>query len=88
LISEEPNRFEFDAPSGMSYELTYTPFTEADGENKVVLALRDITQIKASRAAAIQSEQLAALGALAAGKAIARNGGAPPCPPFVLCTFI
>jgi PAS domain S-box-containing protein len=69
IESEEPNRFEFDASSGRSYELTYTPFTEADGENKVVVTLRDITQIKASRAAIIQSEQLAALGALAAGVA-------------------
>ncbi|MEW6671007.1 MAG: PAS domain S-box protein [Thermodesulfobacteriota bacterium] len=69
IQSEEPNRFEFDASSGRSYELTHTPFTEADGENKAVITLRDITQIKSTRAAAIQSEQLAALGALAAGVA-------------------
>ncbi len=62
-------RCELDTSSGKSYEHTYTPFKEADGENRCVVLLRDITERKASRAAVIRSEQLAALGELAAGVA-------------------
>jgi PAS domain S-box-containing protein len=69
IATEKPKRFEVDTSSGTSYELTYTPFVESDGEEKVVMTLRDITQRKAARAAAIQSEQLVAIGSLAAGVA-------------------
>ncbi len=62
-------RCEFDTSDGRSFEHTYTPFKETDGENRCVVLLRDITERKASRAAVIRSEQLAALGELAAGVA-------------------
>jgi PAS domain S-box-containing protein len=62
-------RHEFDAANGITYEQTYTPFEESDGQHKVVVAIRDITETKASRAAVYRSEQLAALGELAAGVA-------------------
>lgn len=50
--------------------LTARPFREEDGELLgIVESFRDITQTKAVRDAAIRSEQLAALGELAAGVA-------------------
>ena len=50
--------------------LTARPFREDDGELLgIVESFRDITQTKAARDAAIRSEQLAALGELAAGVA-------------------
>ena len=62
-------RNEFDSSDGKSYEQTYTPFKESDGGEKVVVTVRDITEIKASRISAFRSEQLIALGELAAGVA-------------------
>jgi PAS domain S-box-containing protein len=62
-------RCEFDSADGRVYEHTYTPFRDIDGQEKVVVYLRDVTESKASHAAAVQSEQLAAIGALAAGVA-------------------
>lgn len=50
--------------------LTARPFRDEDGELLgIVESFRDITQTKAARDAAIRSEQLAALGELAAGVA-------------------
>jgi signal transduction histidine kinase len=62
-------RNEFDTSDGKSYEQTYTPFRESDGKEKVVVTVRDITEIKASRISAYRSEQLVALGELATGVA-------------------
>jgi len=69
ITSGTRRRYEFEAPDRRIYEHTYTPFHDIDGEKKVVVYLRDITEAKASHAAAVQSEQLAAIGALAAGVA-------------------
>ena len=60
---------ELDIPGGRTFEHTYTTFRDATGEDKVLVLLRDISDRKASRAAVIRSEQLAALGELAAGVA-------------------
>ncbi len=60
---------EFDVVGGRLHEHTYTPFRDANGEEKVLVLIRDITERKASRASVIRSEQLAALGELAAGVA-------------------
>jgi PAS domain S-box-containing protein len=50
--------------------LTARPFLDEDGELLgIVESFRDVTQAKAAHAAAIRSEQLAALGELAAGVA-------------------
>jgi PAS domain S-box-containing protein len=62
-------RNEFDTSDGKSYEQTYTPFRESDGKEKVVVTVRDITEIKASRISVYRSEQLVALGELATGVA-------------------
>ncbi len=62
-------RCEFDSKNGLVHEHTYTPFRDVDDERKVLVYLRDITETKASYAAAVQAGQLAAIGALAAGVA-------------------
>lgn len=62
-------RFEFDTADGKSYQHTYTPFIDNDGRRKAVVSQLDITERKASEAAVFNSEQLAALGELAAGVA-------------------
>jgi PAS domain S-box-containing protein len=62
-------RCEFDSVDGRIHEHTYTPFLDIDDKQKVLVYLRDITEAKASRAAAVQADQLAAIGALAAGVA-------------------
>lgn len=62
-------RCEVDSVDGRIHEHTYTPFRDIDDEQKVLVYLRDVTDAKASHAAAVQAEQLAAIGALAAGVA-------------------
>ena len=69
INSGKRRRCEIDAPNRRTYEHTYTPFRDIDDRDKVVVYLRDITEARASHAAAVQSEQLAAIGALAAGVA-------------------
>ena len=66
---EKIQRFEFDTDSGKSFQHTYTPFVDNNGQKKAVVSRRDITEMKASVAAAISSERLVALGELAAGVA-------------------
>ncbi len=69
LSSGRPQQREFTTSAQRVYEHTYTPFRDANGEEKVLVLLRDISDRKASRAAIIRSEQLAAIGELAAGVA-------------------
>ena len=54
---------------GRCFEQAYTRVTAVDGQVKVVALLRDITERKASLAAAMHAEQLAAVGEMAAGVA-------------------
>ena len=67
--SSELRRFECESQGDRVYEHTYTPFIDVDQERKAVVYRRDVTEDKASRSAAIHSEQLAAVGELAAGVA-------------------
>lgn len=67
--SNKIQRFEFDTASGKSFQHTYTPFIENNGQRKAVVSRIDITERKASMAAALNSERLVALGELAAGVA-------------------
>jgi len=67
--SSELRRFECESRRDRVYEHTYTPFVDVDQERKAVVYRRDVTEDKASRSAAIHSEQLAAVGELAAGVA-------------------
>ena len=60
---------EYETMDGRCYEQAYTRFTDVDGQDKVIALLRDITERKASLAAAMHAEQLAAVGELAAGVA-------------------
>jgi PAS domain S-box-containing protein len=60
---------EYERKDGRCYEQAYTRVTDVDGQDKVVALLRDITERKASLAAAMHAEQLAAVGELAAGVA-------------------
>ena len=69
IETESLQRFECNISDGRVFEHTYTPFLDVDSEEKVVVYHRDITEVKTSRAAAIRSEQLAAVGELAAGVA-------------------
>jgi PAS domain S-box-containing protein len=69
IETDTRHRYEVDSPGGRVFEHTYTPFRDIDDEQKVLVYLRDITEARASHAAAVQSEQLAAIGALAAGVA-------------------
>ena len=60
---------EFETLDGRSFEKAYTPVTDVDDQQKVVALLRDVTDKKATTAAIMRAEQLAALGELAAGVA-------------------
>ncbi len=60
---------EFKTHDGRSFEKAYTPVTDIDNRQKVVTLWRDVTEKKASAAAIVRAEQLAALGELAAGVA-------------------
>ena len=60
---------EFEIPDGRIFEKAYTPVTDVDDQPNVVALLRDVTEKKASTAAFMRAEQLAALGELAAGVA-------------------
>lgn len=69
LDTDKIQRFEFDTRAGRSFQHTYTPFVDNDGQKKAVVSQRDITERKSSIAVAIRSEHLAAIGELAAGVA-------------------
>ena len=52
-----------------NYEISFSPFTDTDGEIKVIRLIRDITKRKVLQAEAMRAGHLAALGELAAGVA-------------------
>jgi PAS domain S-box-containing protein len=60
---------EYKAPDGRSFEKSYTPVMDVDRQQKVVALWRDVTEKEAAAAAIIRSQQLSALGELAAGVA-------------------
>jgi PAS domain S-box-containing protein len=60
---------EFETADGRSFEKAYTPVTDVDNQQKVVALWRNVTEKKAATAAIMRTEQLAALGELAAGVA-------------------
>ena len=69
IQSGQIQHVEYETLAGRCYEQIYTRVTDVDGKDKVVALLRDITEKKASLAAAMHAEQLAAVGELAAGVA-------------------
>jgi len=68
IESRQLQRHEYER-GGRFFEHAYTPFRDGNGEEKVLVVLREVTEQKASRASVIRSEQLATLGELAAGVA-------------------
>ncbi|MHB8791647.1 MAG: PAS domain-containing sensor histidine kinase [Desulfobulbaceae bacterium] len=52
-----------------SYAQSYTPFIDVDGQTKMLVLLRDITEEKLLQAESLRSVQLASVGELAAGVA-------------------
>jgi PAS domain S-box-containing protein len=69
IRSGQVQQYEFETPEGKSFEQAYTPITDVDEKQKVVVLLRDVTEKKASMSAMMRAEQLAALGEMAAGVA-------------------
>jgi PAS domain S-box-containing protein len=69
IRSQKAQHYEFETPDGRSFEQAYTPITDMDEKQKVVVLIRDVTEKKASMAAMMRAEQLAALGEMAAGVA-------------------
>lgn len=51
------------------YEQSYVPFVDVDGQTKVLILLRDVTEEKMYRAETMRAGQLASIGELAAGVA-------------------
>ena len=60
---------EYKTPDGRIFEKAYTPVTDIDNRQKVVALWRDVTEKRAVSVAMMRTEQLAALGELAAGVA-------------------
>ncbi len=69
LIFMEIQRTELLMADGRYYEQSYAPFKDIDGEGKVVILLRDITEEKVHQAETMRAGQLASVGELAAGVA-------------------
>ena len=66
---ERTERVELLAADQRNYEISFSPFTDTDGEIKTIRVIRDITKRKVLQAEAIRAGHLAALGELAAGVA-------------------
>lgn len=69
METNEIQRTELMMANGRYYEQSYAPFTDIDGEVKVLILLRDITEEKTHQAETLRAGQLAAIGELAAGVA-------------------
>lgn len=69
ITTGQIEQHEFETDNGRFFEQVYTPLMDVDEKEKVVVLLRDITEKKASTAAIMRAEQLAALGEMAAGVA-------------------
>ncbi len=69
IETHEIQRTEELMANGRYYEQSYAPFRDVDGQTKVLILLRDITEEKAYQAETMRAGQLASLGELAAGVA-------------------
>ncbi|MBU1710770.1 MAG: PAS domain-containing protein [Proteobacteria bacterium] len=69
MESQEIQRTEVLMSDNRHYEQSCAPFTDVDGQNKVLILLRDTTEEKAHHAEIMRAGQLAAIGELAAGVA-------------------
>ncbi|MBU0676462.1 MAG: PAS domain-containing protein [Proteobacteria bacterium] len=69
IEQDQLQRTELLMTNGRFYEQSYVPFTDVDGETKVLIMLRDISEEKAKQAETMRAAQLASIGELAAGVA-------------------
>ncbi|MCP4688276.1 MAG: PAS domain-containing protein, partial [Desulfobacterales bacterium] len=69
ISSGEIQRLEVTFVDGKDFDITFSPFTELDGEVKAIVLARDISEKKILQAEAARAWQLASLGELAAGVA-------------------
>jgi PAS domain S-box-containing protein len=69
IAADTTMHFEFETFNDENFEQSYTPIVDIDGKPKAVILLRDVTREKNAMAAIMQTQQLAALGELAAGVA-------------------
>ncbi|MCP4693767.1 MAG: PAS domain S-box protein [Desulfobacterales bacterium] len=69
ISSGEIRRTETVFMKGGVYDMTFSPFTDMDGEVKAIVLARDVTEKKILQAEAARAGQLASLGELAAGVA-------------------
>ncbi|MCP4693093.1 MAG: response regulator [Desulfobacterales bacterium] len=69
VASGKIRRIEAVFVDGRDYDMTFSPFTDMDGEVKAIVLARDISEKKNFQAKAARAGQLAALGELAAGVA-------------------
>ncbi|MCP4695211.1 MAG: PAS domain S-box protein, partial [Desulfobacterales bacterium] len=69
ITSGQRQRIESTFLDGKDFDLTFSPFTDMDGEVKAIVLARDISEKKILQAEAARAGQLASLGELAAGVA-------------------
>jgi len=69
IMSGEIQHVEADLPDGRVFDITSSPFTDADLRVKAIVLLRDITEKKTFQAEAMRAGHLATIGELAAGVA-------------------
>ena len=69
IAKEEMQRIELVAADQKNYEISFSRFTDTDGEVKAIRLIRDITEKKVLQAEAVRAGHLASLGELAAGVA-------------------
>ncbi len=69
ITSGDIRHIEADLPDGRMFDISSSPFTDADFTVKAIVLLRDITEKKTFEAEAIRAGHLASIGELAAGVA-------------------
>lgn len=69
IATNSIQRSELLMANGKYYEQSYAPFKDVDGQTKMLILLRDITEQKALQAETMRAAQLASVGELAAGVA-------------------
>lgn len=69
IETETVQRTEILLSNGKCFAQSYTPFMDVDGQTKVLVLLRDITEEKLLQAETMRAVQLASVGELAAGVA-------------------
>jgi PAS domain-containing protein len=69
IESSKINHTEVVFSEGKNYDLIFSPFSDVDGEIKVIVLARDVTEKKSFEAEVMRAAHLASIGELAAGVA-------------------